>query len=78
MNLVQTVLATSTQNIGKKISGNSHVGRYSKGQISADNIISVDRYIGRSLSLVVSVAYNLAHTKAQYSAVDWYIFTESF
>jgi len=34
MNLVQSVLYTNTKNIG----GNSYIGRYSKGQISPDNI----------------------------------------
>jgi len=34
MNLVQNVLYTSTPNTG----GNLYIDRYSKGQISADNI----------------------------------------
>jgi len=38
MNLVQTVPRQTHQNIGKNIDGNSCIGRYSKGQISADNI----------------------------------------
>jgi len=37
MNLVQTVLLTRTP-MGKNIGGNSFIDRYSKGQISADNI----------------------------------------
>jgi len=41
MNMVQTVLSTSTPNIG----GNSCIGRYSRDQIVAD------RYIGRSPNL---------------------------
>jgi len=34
----QDVLRQAHQNIGKNYGGNSHIGRYSKGQMSADNI----------------------------------------
>jgi len=40
MNLVQTVLRQAHQNID----GNLYIGRYSKGQISADNIGISNRY----------------------------------